>query len=106
MLYMPKPDKNDALNDLILGHEVLQKCSNFFQSDLGLNSKLSWKKVRSPHITRQFLGIPGLQNSSLREVQPVYYFSMVLNEELGTSDGRNNSLCSQDGVGTCAPTGI
>ena len=36
-LYMPKPDKNDALNGLILGQEVLQKCSNFLLSDFGLN---------------------------------------------------------------------
>ena len=34
---MPKPDKNDAFKGLILGHEVLQKCSNFFQSDFGLD---------------------------------------------------------------------
>ena len=34
---MPKPDKNHALNGLILGHEVLQKYSNFFQSDFGLD---------------------------------------------------------------------
>ena len=27
---MPKPDKNGASNGLILGNEVLQKCSNFF----------------------------------------------------------------------------
>ena len=38
---MPKPDKNDASNGLILGHEVLQKCTNFFQVDFGhgLDSK-------------------------------------------------------------------
>ena len=58
---MPKPDKNDASNGLILGHEVLKKCSNFFQVDLGMvwTRKLSWKKVRSPHITRWFPGEPG-----------------------------------------------
>ena len=41
-LYMPKPDKNDASNGLILGHEVLQNCSNFFQEDfeLGLDPKI------------------------------------------------------------------
>ena len=33
---MPNPDKNDASNGLILGHEVLQTCSNFFQVDFGL----------------------------------------------------------------------
>ena len=33
-----------------------------------------------PHISLDgFLGSPGHQNSSLREAQPVYYFSMVLN---------------------------
>ena len=33
---MPKPDKNGASNDFILGHKVLQKCNNFFQVDFGL----------------------------------------------------------------------
>ena len=33
---MPKPDKNDASNGLILDHEVLRKCSNFFQEDIEL----------------------------------------------------------------------
>ena len=32
---MPKPDKNDASNGLILGHEVLQKCNIFFHVDFG-----------------------------------------------------------------------
>ena len=60
-LFMPKPDKNYAFKRLILGHKVLQKCSNFFQSDSSLisNPKLGWKKVRSPHITRRFPGEPG-----------------------------------------------
>ena len=35
VLYMPKPDKNDASNGLILGHEVLQKCSFLFQVNFG-----------------------------------------------------------------------
>ena len=35
-LHMPKPDKNDASNGLILGHEVLQKCSKCFQEDFEL----------------------------------------------------------------------
>ena len=42
LLYMPKPDENNASNGLILGHEVLRKCSNFFQEDfeLGLDPKI------------------------------------------------------------------
>ena len=42
---MPKADKNDTSNGLILGHEVLQKCSNFFQEDfeLGLDPKIEMK---------------------------------------------------------------
>ena len=57
MLYMPKPDKNDASNGLILGHEVLRKCSNFFQEDfeLGLDPKIELEV----DITRQFPGEPG-----------------------------------------------
>ena len=41
-LYLPKPDKKDASNGLILGHKVLQKCSNFFQVDFrhGSDSKI------------------------------------------------------------------
>ena len=67
VLYMPKRDKNDASNSLIIGHEVLQKCSNFFQSDigLGLDPKWSWKKVWFPHVTRRFPGEPGAS-----ELQP------------------------------------
>ena len=40
--YMPKTDKNDASNGLILDHEVLQNFSNFFQVDFGhgLDSKI------------------------------------------------------------------
>ena len=34
-LYLPKPDKKDASNGLILDHKVLQKCSNFFQIYFG-----------------------------------------------------------------------
>ena len=49
-------DKNDASNGLILGYEVLQKCSNLFSP---LDLKLSWKKVWSPHITRRFPRDPG-----------------------------------------------
>ena len=70
-LYMPKPDKNDAFKGLILGHKVLQKCSNFFQSNFGVGRRFD------PHISLDsFLWRPGHQNSSLREAQPVYYFSM------------------------------
>ena len=60
VLYMPKPHKNDASDSLIIGHKLLQKCSNFFQSDigLGLDPKWSWK-VRSPHVTRRFPGETG-----------------------------------------------
>ena len=52
-LYMPKPDKNDAFKHL---NGMLQKCSNFFQSDFAViyDLKLDWKKVWSPHITGQF----------------------------------------------------
>ena len=79
-LYMLKPDKNDVSNGLILGHEVLRKCSNFFQEDfkLGLDPKIALElgSQISPDV---FLGSPGHQNSSLREAQPVNYFSMVLN---------------------------
>ena len=55
---MSKPDKNDASNGLILGHEVLRKCSNFFQEDfeLGLDPKIELEKVQSPDITRRFPG--------------------------------------------------
>ena len=43
---MPKPDENDASNGQILGHEVLRKCSNFFQEDfeLGLDLKIVLEK--------------------------------------------------------------
>ena len=53
VLYMPKPDKNNAFK--------CQKCSNFFHSDCGMISdlRLGWKKVRSPPITRRFPGEPG-----------------------------------------------
>ena len=49
-LYTPKPDKNDALNGLILGHEVLQMCSNFFQSDFvhGLGSEIGLEEGLIP----------------------------------------------------------
>ena len=33
---MPKPNKNDAPNGLILGHKVLQNRSKFFQEDFEL----------------------------------------------------------------------
>ena len=33
---MPKSDKNDASNGIILGHKVLQKCSNFLV-DFGID---------------------------------------------------------------------
>ena len=42
MLYMPNPDKNSASNGLISGHEVLRKCSNFFQEDFKLRLVLVW----------------------------------------------------------------
>ena len=60
VLDMPKPDKNDAFIGLILGHEVLQKCSNFFLQTLGLilNPKFGWKKVQSLQITRRVQGEP------------------------------------------------
>ena len=47
---MPKPDKNDASNGLILDHEVLQKCSNFFQEDfeLGLDQKIELEEGLIP----------------------------------------------------------
>ena len=35
---MLKPDKYNASNGLTLGHEVLQKCSNFFLVDFGHGS--------------------------------------------------------------------
>ena len=34
---MPKLDKNDASNGLILSNKVLQNCSNFFQVNFGLD---------------------------------------------------------------------
>ena len=50
MLYMPKPDKNDASNGVILGHEVLRKCSNIFQEDfkLGLDPKIELSSIPRP----------------------------------------------------------
>ena len=50
VLYMHKADKNHASNGLILGHEVLQKCSNFFQVDFGhgLDSKIELEEVLIP----------------------------------------------------------
>ena len=50
VLYMPKPDKNDASNGLILGHELLQKCSKFFQEDfeLGLDPKIELEECSIP----------------------------------------------------------
>ena len=58
---MLKPDKNDASNGLILGHEVLQNCSYFFQEDfeLGLDPKIELEEGRSPDITGRFPGEPG-----------------------------------------------
>ena len=49
-LYMPKLGKNDASIDLILGHEVLQNCSNFFQVDFGhgLDSKIELEEGSIP----------------------------------------------------------
>ena len=49
-LYMPKPYKNNASNGLILGHEVLQKCSIFFQVDFGhgLDLKIELKEGLIP----------------------------------------------------------
>ena len=50
MLYMPKPDKNDASNGLSLGHEVLQQYSIFFQVDFGhgLDSKIELEEGSIP----------------------------------------------------------
>ena len=50
MLYMPKSGKNDASNSLILGREVLQKCSNFFKVDfgLGLDPKIELEESSIP----------------------------------------------------------
>ena len=47
---MPKPDKINASNGLILGHEVLRKCSNFFQEDfeLGLDLKIELEEGSIP----------------------------------------------------------
>ena len=81
-IIMPKPDKNDASKGLILGHKVLQKCSNFFQVHfgLGLDPKIKLEECLIPTLSLDnFLGSLGHQKSSLREAQPVYYFSMVLN---------------------------
>ena len=49
-LNMPKPDKKDASNGLILGHEVLQKCCNVFQVDCGhgLDSKIKLEEGLIP----------------------------------------------------------
>ena len=65
---MPKPDKNDASNGLILGHEVLQKCSNFFQVDFGhgLDLKIEMEEGSFPHITRRFPGEPGASEQQLK----------------------------------------
>ena len=58
---MPKPDKNDASNGLILGHEVLRKCSNFFQKEfkLGLDPKIEFEKGSIPRYHQTFPGEPG-----------------------------------------------
>ena len=48
-------------------------------SGLDSDPELGQRKVRSPHITRQFPGDPGAPEQQPREAQPVYYFSMVLN---------------------------
>ena len=50
MLYMPKPDKNNASNGLILGHKVRQKCNNFFQVDFRheLDSKIELEEGSIP----------------------------------------------------------
>ena len=61
-LYMPKPDKNDASNGLILGYEVLRKGSNFFQKDfkLGLDPKNCVGRRFDPQISPDgFLGSLG-----------------------------------------------
>ena len=64
---MPRPDKNDASNGLILGHKVLRKCSNVFQEDfeLGLDPKIELEEGSIPryHQTVSW-GSPGHQNSS------------------------------------------
>ena len=43
---MPKPERKDAFKGRILGHKVLQKCSNFFQSDF----ELDFVNFRQPEI--------------------------------------------------------
>ena len=79
---MPKPNKNDASNGLILIHEMLWKCSNFFQEDfeLGLDPKIELEEGLIPryHQTVSW-GAWGIRTAAKREAQPVYYFSMVLN---------------------------
>ena len=47
---MPKPDKNDESNGIILGHEVLQSAVIFFQVDFGheLDSKFQLEKGSTP----------------------------------------------------------
>ena len=72
MLHMSKLDKNNASNGLILGHEVLQKSSKFFQKDfeLALDPKI---ELEEGSIPRQFPGESGHQNSSLREAQVSTY---------------------------------
>ena len=59
---MPKPDKNDASNGLILGHEVLQKCSNFFfhiNFGHGLDPKIELGVGSIPTYHRRFPEEPG-----------------------------------------------
>ena len=96
-LYMPKHDKNDAFKGLILGHEVLQKCNNFFQSDLGLisNQQLGWKKVPSPHITGRGASEQQPKRGTICLLLQ-YGFEF---KSLAHLVGRNKSLCTQDGVG-------
>ena len=98
---MSKPDKNDAFKCLILGHEVLQKCNNFFQSNSSLisNPKLGWKKVRSPHITRRFPGEPGASEQQPKGGTTCLLLQYGFELELGTSGSWNKSSCNQNGVG-------
>ena len=58
---MPKPDKNNAFKGLILGHKVLQKSSNFFQSDFRLDfePEIELEEGSIPTHTRGFPGQPG-----------------------------------------------
>ena len=61
---MLKPDKNNASNGLTLGHEVLQKCSNFFQVDFGHGSDSKIELVEG--LIARFPGEPGAPEQQLK----------------------------------------